>query len=256
MSVTERVLFYLNFAAEMVLLWRLIQGKIYRTYGALFWYWMVQALGTLALAWSPMNTFQYLYIYWGVVTASIFMAVLVVQDFYKITFLEHPALASFARRSVLAVMLIAAVVALSGIRLDVAIPLGQYPAFHRFATFERSMNFLILLFLLVVSALLLWFPIKVRRNIVVYIVGFVLFSAARSFGYLAINLLPQKDTRLVSTVLLGLTLICLVIWIVGLRPEGEWVTATPGYRSNPETMRRLSHQLDSINATLARFVRN
>jgi hypothetical protein len=256
MSGTERALSYLNFAAVLVLLWRLTQGKIYRTYRSLFWYWLVQALGTLALLWTPMYTYQYLYIYWAVQTITIVMAVFVVQDLYRITFLEHPAVAKFARRSVMAALAIAAAIALSGIRLDFTILPGQYPAIHRFAAFERSMNFLILLFLLIVSALLLWFPIKVRRNIVVYISGFLLFSASRSFGLLLSNLLPQSDTRLVSTVLLALTLICLVFWIIGLQPEGELVTATPGSRRNPETMQRLSHQLDSINAALTRFVRH
>ncbi len=256
MSGTERALFYLNLAAEVVLLWRLVHAKLYRTYTPLFYYWTVQALGSTAALFVPMYTFQYLYIYWAVQTIHILMAVFVVQDLYRMALVEHPAVASFARRSVLAVMAIAAVLALSGIALDAAIPTGQYPAIHRFATFERSINFLVLLFLLIVSALLLWFPIRVRRNIVVYISGFVLFSASRSFGLLLSNLLPPSDTRLVSTVLLALTLTCLVIWIIGLQPEGELVTATPGYRRNPETMQRLSHQLDTINAALARFVRH
>ena len=256
MSGMERALFYLNLAAEIILLWRLVHAKLYRTYGALFCYWMIQALGAVALMLAPMYTYRYLYGYWALQTITIFVAVFVVQDLYRITFLEHPAVASFARRSLLAALAIAATIALSGIALDFTILPGQYPAIHRFATFERSMNFLILLFLLIVSVLLVWFPIKVRRNIVVYISGFLLFSASRSGGLVLSNLLPQSDTRLVSTVLLALTLSCLVIWIIGLQPEGELMTATPGYRRNPETMQRLNHQLDSINAALTRFVRH
>jgi hypothetical protein len=255
MSETEQALFYLNFAAEIVLLWRLVHAKINRTYGFLFWYWIAQALGTVALLLSPLYTHQYLYIYWALQTLAIVIAAFVVQDLYRITFLEHPAVASFARRSVLAALAIAAIVALSGLTLDSTIPPGEALSVHRFATFERSMNFVILLFLLLISVLLLWFPIRVRRNIVVYMSGFVLFSASRSFGLLMYNLRPQ-DARLISTILLGLTLLCLLIWIIGIRPEGERVAATPGYRRNPETMQRLSHQLDSINAALTRFVRH
>jgi hypothetical protein len=55
--------------------------------------------------------------------------------------------------------------------------------------------------------------------------------------------------------MLGLTLLCLLIWIFGIRPEGELTTATLGYRRDPEAMQRLSRQLDAINAALARFVR-
>ena len=255
MSVAEQTLFYLNIIAELVLLWRLVHAKLQRTYRPLFCYWAVQALGSAALTTFPIASRRYAYGYWAAQTVNVLMAAYVVQDLYRIALLEHPAVASLGRRAVLLAMAIAAAVALSGIRLDFTMLPGQYPDMHRFLTFERSVNFLTLLFLLIVSALLLWFPIRVRRNIVVYLFGFVLLSASRSFGLLLYNLRPQNG-RLISTVLLGLTLLCLLIWIVGIEPEGELVTATPGYRSNPDTMQRLSRQLDSINAALTRFVRH
>jgi hypothetical protein len=219
-------------------------------------YWLVQALPSLALLSVGRQTRLYLYIYWGAQTVNIFMALYVVQDLFHIALAEHPAIASVGRRAVVAAMALAAIVALAGVALDATILPGHYPAIQRFATFERSMNFVVLIFLLLISILLLWFPIKMRRNIVVYISGFVLFAAARSFGLLLANLLPQAATLTVSTMLLGLTLLCLLIWIIGIRPEGERTTATPGYRRNPEAMQRLSRQLDAINATLTRFARN
>ena len=138
----------------------------------------------------PIASRRYAYGYWGAQTIYVLMAVFVVQDLYRIALLEHPAVASFARRTVLAAMAIAAVVALFGVRLDFTLLPGQYPDIHRFFTFERSVNFLTLLLLLIVSALLLWFPIRVRRNIVVYVSGFVLFCASRSVGILLYNLRP------------------------------------------------------------------
>lgn len=252
----ERALFYLNFIAELTLLGRLIQCRLYRTYGSLFLYWLVQALPSLALLSVGRQTRLFVYIYWGAQTVNMFMALYVVQDLFHIALAEHPAIASMGRRVVLAAMAIAAVVALAGVALDVTILPGHYPAIQRFATFERSMNFVVLIFLLLISILLLWFPIKVRRNIVVYISGFVLFAAARSLGLLLANLLPQGYTVLVSTILLAITLLCLLIWIIGMRAEGERATSTPGYRRDPEAMHQLGRQLDAINATLARFVRN
>ncbi len=252
----ERALFYLNFIAEVALLCRLIQCRLYRTYKSLFLYWLVQALGGLVLLFAGSGTWLYLYIYWAAQTVNIFMALYVVQDLFHIALAEHAAIASFGRRMVLVAIALAAVVALAGVTLDATIQRGQYAAIQRFSTFERSMNFVILIFLLLISILLLWFPIKVRRNLVVYISGFLLFAAARSFGLLLANLLPQGFTVLVSTILLALTLLCLLIWMIGIRAEGERVSATPGYRRDPEAMQRLSRQLDAINATLARFVRN
>src|SRR5580692_5421663 len=213
MSVAERALYYLNFVAQLVLLYRLLHFKLYRIYLSLFLYLFLQALPSVALIVIPIHSRQYEYVYWGAQTINVLLAVFVVQDLYRIALLEHPAVASFARRTVLAAMAIAAAVTLSGITLDSTLQAGRSLSVHRFATFERSMNFVILLFLLLISVLLLWFPIRVRRNIVVYISGFVLFSASRTFGLLLYNLRPQDD-RLISTILLGLTLLCLVIWIV------------------------------------------
>jgi membrane-associated HD superfamily phosphohydrolase len=252
----ERALFYLNFIAELALLCRLIQCKLYRIYKSLFLYWLAQATGGLILLFAGRGTWLYLYIYWAAQTVNIFMALYVVQDLFHIALAEHPAIASFGRRIVLVAIALAALVALAGVTLDATIQRGQYAAIQRFSTFERSMNFVILIFLLLISILLLWFPIKVRRNLVVYISGFLLFAAARSFGLLLANLLPQGFTVLVSTILLALTLVCLLTWTMGIRPEGERVSATPGYRRDPEAMQRLERQLDAINAALGRFVRN
>lgn len=252
----ERALFYLNLVAALALLGRLIQCRLYGIYKSLFLYWLVQTMGGMALLFASQGTWLYLYLYWGAQTLNIFMALYVVQDLFRIALSEHPAIASFGRRSVLAAMALAALVALAGITLDANVLPGHYSGLQRFVTFERTLNFVILLFLLLISILLLWFPIKVRRNIAVYISGFVLFAATRSFGLLLFNLLPQEFTVAVSTVMLAFTLLCLLIWIFGIRPEGERATATPGYRRDPEAMQRLSRQLDAINATLARFVRS
>jgi hypothetical protein len=252
----ERVFFNLNVIAEVVLVFRLIQCRLYRIYGSLLLYALLQAAVGLAMLPVGRQSRLYLYSYWGTQTVSIFMALYVVQDLFHSALAEHPAIAAAGRRVVWGAMAVAAVVALAGITLDARVLPGHYAAIHRFATFERSMNFVILIFLLSTSALLLWFPIKVRRNIAVYISGFVIFAAVRSFGLLLANLLPQAATLTVSTVLLALTLLCLLIWIFGIRPEGERATTTPGFRRDPEAMQRLSRQLDAINAALARFVRD
>ena len=254
MSGAERVLAYLNFAAELLLLWQLIRFGLHRRYQSLFFYWLVQALGNVGILAVPMATYRYLYIYWGAQAVNIFLAFFVVQDLYRIALSEHPAVASFGRSSMLAALALAALLALSGIGLDPTLMPGQYAAIHRFATFERSMNFVLLAYLLIISSLLLWFPIRVPKNIAVYITGFVVFFASRSFGILWANLMPERATRLISTILLGLTLLSLLIWIVGIRPEGERIR--PSYRRNPETIRRLHGQLDAINAILARLVGN
>ena len=52
----ERALFYLNFIAEVALLCRLIQCKLFSIYKSLFLYWLVQAIGGLVLLFAGSGT--------------------------------------------------------------------------------------------------------------------------------------------------------------------------------------------------------
>src|SRR6185295_3076613 len=121
---------------------------------------------------------------------------------------------------------------------------------------ERTIDSTILMVLLFISGFLLWFPVRVRRNIVVYMTGFVLFYFFRSAGLLVTNLLPYTHRGLLSSVMEGLTLACLLVWIWGLRAEGELETTVTGHRWNAAAAGRLSVQLDEINTALSRFSRN
>src|SRR4029077_4633398 len=114
----ERALFYLNVIAEIGLLYRLIQCKLYGTYRSLFLYWLVQPIESLVLLTAGRQTWLYVYLYWGAQTLNIFLALYVVQDLFHIALAEHPAIASFGRRTVLVAMAVAAAVALAGITLD------------------------------------------------------------------------------------------------------------------------------------------
>src|ERR1700692_1129225 len=104
MPGAEQALFYLNFIAELVLLYRLLHSRLYRIYLSLFLYWFVWAIPSVALMAIPFHSHLYAYVYWGAQTINLLMAVFVVQDLYRIALLEHPALASVARRSVLAAL--------------------------------------------------------------------------------------------------------------------------------------------------------
>ena len=118
------------------------------------------------------------------------------------------------------------------------------------------MDFTILIFLLFITAFMMWFPVKVRRNIMLYVGGFVVFYLSRTFGLLTINLLPPRSINVITNVLLCLSFGCLMGWLFGLRRESEDITTTLGHRWNPDAMERLSGQLDAINATLVRFWRH
>jgi hypothetical protein len=256
MAALERVLWYLNFVATLVLLFRLACCKLAGIYRFLFLYWFAQATATLVMLPVPLTSNSYAYLYFGAQTVNVILAICVVQELNRLALASHPALAAFGRNSVLVVAAIGAVLAAFGVILDSKVLPGQYQAVHRFLTLERTMDFMVLMFLLLISGFMVWFPVKVRRNIVVYITGFVVFHASRSFGLLLTNLLPQADSKPLSIAMLAVSLACLLVWMIGLQREGEHVTTVTGHRWNPAAIGRLSEQLDAINAALVRFVRS
>jgi hypothetical protein len=256
MAGLERILWYLNFLATLGLLARLWQCRLTRTHRSLFWYWVAQAAETPILLQVPLNSVLYNQLYYALQTVSLFLAVWVVLELYREALAGHPVFARFGRQSVLGLMVTAALLAAMGVLLDSRNPRGMALLVHRYLEIERTAGLMICAFLLLISGFLLWFPVKVKRNVVVYIVGFVCFYSFRSVGLLFVNLLPPPALRPVSVLLLGCSLACLLFWTVGLRKESEDVVTVTGSRSHSGALDRLSAQLDQINRALSRSARD
>jgi len=188
---------YLNLAAVLVLLVRLFALGLFRIYRSLFFYLLTYTLQFFATAIFPITSAAYSYSYMVGESANVALSMLVVLELYRLALAGQPALAGFGRKTVAYAMALAAVVAAGGVMLDTIVPPGQSRFTHHFFTAERTLDFAILIFLLLISAFLTWFPVKVRRNIVLYIAGFAVFYLSRSFGLLMINLLPPASLSVV-----------------------------------------------------------
>ena len=253
-----RGLIYLSLAAVLVLLLRLSALGLFRIYRSLFFYLLTYTLQFAATAVFPIRSTAYSYSYSYIVgeSANIALSMLVVLELYRLALAGQPALAGFGRKTVAYALALAALVAVGGVMLDATVPPGQPRFRHYFFTAERTMDFTILMFLLFITAFMLWFPVKLRRNIVFYIGGFAVFYFSRTFGLLMINLLPPVSLQVIANVLMSCSSCCLIAWLFGLRRESEDITTTLGHRWDPAAMERLSGKLDAINATLVRFGRH
>ncbi len=256
MAGLERLFWYANFVATLALLLRLTQLKLIRVYPSLFWFWLAQALETALLLPVPLKSALYDNLYYLAQTVNLALAIWVVLELYRQALSLHPALMSFGRKSVLSLMALAAILAASGVLMDSAPPPGRSFVLHRFLATERTMDLMVLAFLLLISLFLLWFPVRVKRNVVVYILGFVGFYTTRAAGLLLVNRLPQDYLQPMSGFLLACSLGCLLIWLFGLRTESKDVMTITGTHAHGAGLDRLSLQLDEINAALSRLARN
>jgi hypothetical protein len=149
-------------------------------------------------------------------------------------------------------MLLLAGVAAAGLYFGPSVPPRRWPPLHYFLSFERTMDSVLVVLLIVISLFLLWFPLKIRRNAALYIGGFVGYFLARAGALLAMNTWPAY-TRALNVGALAFSLACLIGWIVLLRREGEVGEVVTGHRWNPREMDRLTAQLDAINTRLMRI---
>ena len=251
----ESVLSILVCVGILALLGRLLQTCFLRVCPWFTAYLLVHGLELVLLETVPVRSNAFGYIYFGFQTANLVIACAVCREVYQLALATHPGLAEFGRTVTYWAAAVAVATALVSVSVDVDVRSGQSIIIHRFFTAERTVNMVLLLLLLLVALYLTWFPVKLRRNILIYALGFAMFFALRSVGLLIVNLLPQTQLRVVSNTLLVLEMVCLTFWIFGLRRESEDEVTVTGHRWDPSQTDRLTQQLDSINTALERFSR-
>jgi hypothetical protein len=245
----------LIFVCVSLLLLRVVQIGAVSRFRFLFVYLIAFGTEIALLQLVSPNSESYGYIYFSLQSLNLVLACGVVREIFAQALAGHPGLAEFGRSVVIWGIVSAAAVALLGVALDNEVLPGQSHVVHRYLTMERSGNFILLLLLLMISVYLTWFPVKLRRNVVIYAGGFALFFFARAAGMLAINLLPQQELPVISDTVLVAQIMCFIFWIWGFRRESEDQITVTGHRWNPSEMDRLAAQLNSINSALERLGR-
>ncbi|HEX5431163.1 MAG TPA: hypothetical protein VFW83_04305 [Bryobacteraceae bacterium] len=254
LSLFERYIWYLNIAAGIALGARLVFCGLLSEYRALFCYLAADAVEALAQIWALPDLTLYGWIYVGGQACKVMLAVWVVLDLYRLALSRHPALAKFGRRTVGYVLSIAAAISIAGLFLDGAAAPGGFPILRAFYRFERTMDSIVLVFLAIIAVFLLWFPVKMRRNVAIYIAGFLIYFFERWAGLLLVNLWPARNGQ-ISVAMLSVSFACLVVWLALLRREKSDILTVTGRRRSGAEADRLAGQLDAINTRLVRFGR-
>ena len=169
-------------------------GLLY-VYPKLFGYLLWLSLGNVTLMLIRPKPFAYAAAYFVFQTGNVVLAVFVVRELYHNALSDRSALAGYSRSIAGYVLLGAAVLAGFTATLDKNISHLRSPWLHRYLTFERSMDLMIVLLLLLGGLFLAWFPVKLRRNVLLFCTGFLAFYLARASGLLLANLLAENRIR-------------------------------------------------------------
>jgi hypothetical protein len=251
----EQLIWYLDLIVMMGLLVRLILSGLFRTYLWFFSYLLASFLESVVLVIVPYSTDAWAKIYMAGQSIKVILSVLVVLELFKLALVSQPALAAFGRKAAVYVSAFALIAAALGLAIDRSVPHGQSPILHRFFVMQRTLDFSVAIFLLVIAWFVMWFPVQVKSNVAVYTLGFVVYFLADLFSLLAQNLLPFRFIGYANTGMLCFSFLCLTAWLLGIRREGEERTTVVGHGWNPAASADLTDQLRAINDALGRLAR-
>jgi hypothetical protein len=241
-------------AAVLVKLWSSGLSKIYKL---LFCYLLSDFLSSIGGIVIPFRTKAYGDFYFSAQTLKIVIAAFMLAEMYGRALERTPALAEFLRRTVGYVLAAAGAIPLISLWVDHSASSIAHPYLRAFFAFERTMDATMAIFLILISIFVAWFPVRLRRNAIVYIGGFIVWALSRSaYIYFISHWFNNKYAKLATNMVdMCIELGCLSLWLFGLRPEGEARTTVVGHLWNREEAERLTEQLAAINDSLERMRR-
>jgi hypothetical protein len=110
------------------------------------------------------------------------------------------------------------------------------------------------MFVLLINLFLVYYPIPLNRNVIVYSIGYAVYFLTKAAALFARNVSDELQ-RQISAVLIAVSTGCLIFWALALNRRGETKTVVIGHKWRAEDEERLLSQLKEINASLGRAAR-
>jgi hypothetical protein len=248
-----RWLEYADIAATLLLVGRLLSQKLQLAYRSFFIYLVFDLIESFA-GLVPLHDRAGVYRYVVGQTIMTILGAFVIVEIYHLALAERKALARFGRNLVAGAfvgsVLLTVIVQISSVKSQKI----EFPLLRYTFVFEGVLDSTQLLFLCAMGVFLAWFPVEIRRNLVVYIAGFLVYFLAR-WSALMLFLRRTTHSEWLNVALYTIILVCIGFWIRAMQRAGEEEKTTTGYRWNPEEMARLKAQLDEINDSLERLAK-
>ena len=250
MDLADQIALIANLLLELVLIVKLVWGRLHRIYLWFFIMLCFQALQSLGM--MPLDRTKDLYgwAYFLSQPALWLLYVLAVLELYSLALRKHPGIASMSRWFMLGALLTSVVVSALTLSADLGQPGEKYPILAFFSVFERAVTFSLALLMLLITGFLLWTPISIRRNIVVHASLYSVYFLASAAVLFLRNIQGYKLLDVVSIARLSLNALCLLLWVLLLNKRGEEIVAVVRSRWQPADEVRLARQMDAVNSFL------
>jgi len=250
MSALHQTLWYLSLIFTGALIASLAMKRLAAVYRWFFVYLCFQLAQSVLFIPIRVNSDLYGWAYFTTQPIVWVLNILAVLELYSLALADHPGVATLSRWAMLAALTIA--VGLSAVTLsaDLGGPVGSFPILVYARVVERGVLSSLFAFLLLITAFLGWFPLGVKRNLVLHAAVFSVYSLATGMVLFILNVNGTGVNDTVSAVLGLIVNFCLIAWLLFLNKQGEEAVVVVRRKWHPEDEERLSEQLDSLNSLL------
>lgn len=248
--IEQQVLLVVQTTALIALCFRMWRSGLHRKYVYFFTYLLLALVQSAILGALPYGTVTYGYA-WLATEAPIvcFYALIAVECYTKI-FSSLPGIKSLSRRYIKLSLVVALLCALLLLEFEKT----PTKVFAYFLTFESSVVLSVVIFVLLITAYLVYYPVPLTRNVIVYSVGYAVYFLTKAAALFVRNIGSQWN-RPVNTLLIAVSTGCLIFWLFGLIRRGETQSLVIGHKWGSGDEERLLSQLQAINASLSRASR-
>lgn len=248
----EETLWLITLAAEIALAARLCaQGlaKTYRFFAALILLDAARSAVMLFVFGDPSSE-GYAWTYIATTLPVSFLHVLVVLELFTLVLRSYPGIQTLSRWVISGGLAIAVLITALTLLPDFSSAEQQQLTLIYISIFERTVSSVLLLFLAVIAAFLVWYPVPLNRNTVAHTLLFGVYFSSEAILMLFRNVLGAEVIRPLSTAHMVFNALCFLCWLALLSPSGEERQVTFGHRWQPADDDRLVGQLSSLNSTL------
>ena len=254
--LTLRVLWIISLLGYVLLLARLVYTDLHRTHRAFAIYLFVQIAQSVILLPIPPRSNGYFWAYWVTQAAVSALYVLVVVELYSMVFEAYPGIARCGRYAIHGALLVALVISFLLSYPSFTNPAEKFPILLLCINAERLIVFALLLFIVILNALLVYFPVPLTRNTVLYTYGFSAYLLTKVVAQVAREVSGHETARLLGAAMLIASSVCTLFWAIFVRPAGETrpTIVSHGWRSDDR--RRLIGQLTGLSAVLDKSARS
>ena len=232
---------------------RMYYSGIYRRYRIFFAYLIFSILQiSLALSMEPRSG---IYLKMWIITEPFLWLfyVLVVLELYALVLERYRGIYTLGRWALY--FSVAASVGLSALTLvHKSTPAGARQTSRilvYFLVIERGVVCSLLIFLFLILLILSRYPVQSSRNVIVHCVVYSGFFLSNTLVLLLRSVFGVSLSSSLSTVQLGITAMCVMLWVLFLDQKGETRLITL-VRMAPDQEERILSKLSSLNATVLR----